>query len=73
MDIDKKIADKLNKLIDEKNDNVENIANKSGVSKDQLNKILCAEISVNAETLYKICGVLNVKLEEFFDDPLFND
>ena len=72
MEIDKIIAAKLGEIIKRENADFSTLAEKSGTDEKRLEKMLSAEETIDAETLFRICRALDVKLSEFFDDKAFD-
>lgn len=67
------IARKINKIIIERNLNLNKLAGMCCLTQSTLESIL-DEKSKNPKilTIYRICDGLGISLKEFFDDDLFN-
>lgn len=74
MKISEAIAQRIISLCSEKNISINKLAIMSGLTQSTIQSIICGK-SKNPKllTIVRICDSLNIKLEEFYADKLFDD
>ena len=74
MKIDKAVAEKINKILIERNLTINKLATISCLTQSTVESLVNGR-SKNPKllTIMKICDGLNISLEEFFDDNIFID
>ncbi|HHX67819.1 MAG TPA: helix-turn-helix transcriptional regulator [Gallicola sp.] len=74
MKISEAIAQRILNLCDSKNISINKLAIMSGLTQSTVQSIICGK-SKNPKllTIVRICDSLNIKLEDFFADKLFNN
>ncbi len=74
MDLSQAIRIRINNLIEEKNINVSKLSTMAGISRSTLSKFLAGKRKIiRLDMIEYICEGLNMKLKDFFDDPIFNN
>ena len=74
MKVDKEVYKKINKILIERNLTVNKLATMSCLTQSTVESLVNGR-SKNPKllTIMKICDGLNMSLDEFFDDKIFND
>ena len=68
------ISQKVKNLLDENNLTQYEFCKRGGISRSLIwNIINLNKKKVTVDTIYEICATLEITLEEFFSDPLFNN
>ena len=61
-------------LCNEKNMNINMLANNAGINPSTIRSILKSRCKTpNSQTLYYLCLGFNIELKDFFDSPLFSN
>lgn len=74
MKVDKAVSEKINKILIERNLTVNKLATISCLTQSTVESLVNGR-SKNPKllTIMKICDGLNISLDEFFDDEIFNN
>lgn len=74
MKVDKAISEKINKILIERNLTINKLATISCLTQSTVESLVNGR-SKNPKllTIMKICDGLNISLDEFFDDEIFNN
>ena len=74
MDLSKAIRIRITNLIEERNLNVSKLSTMAGISRATLSKFLSGQRKyLRIDIIEYICEGLNMKLQEFFDDKIFDN
>ena len=74
MDLSQAVRKKITNLIEERNINVSKLSTMAGISRSTLSKFLAGKRKIiRLDIIEYICEGLNIKLKDFFDDPIFDN
>lgn len=74
MDLSQAVRIRITNLIEERNINVSKLSTLAGISRSTLSKFLAGKRKIiRLDMIEYICEGLNMKLKDFFNDPLFNN
>lgn len=74
MDLSQAVRTRINNLITERNINVSRLSTMAGISRSTLSKFLAGKRKIiRLDMIEYICEGLNMKLKDFFNDPLFDN
>lgn len=74
MDLSQAIRIRITNLIEERNINVSKLSTMAGISRTTLSKFLSGQRKyLRIDIIEYICEGLNMKLQEFFDDKIFDN
>lgn len=74
MKLSQAIAIKVDKLLKERDLSQYSLFKNGGVPRSTVNDVINNKKKrVSTDTVYQICSTLNIKLSEFFDDPIFDE
>lgn len=74
MDLSQAVRIRITNLIKERNINVSKLSTMAGISRSTLSKFLSGKRKIiRLDIIEYICEGLNMKLKDFFDDPVFNN
>ncbi len=74
MTLKEAIIQRIFDLVDEHGLTVNSLATASGITQSTLNNIVNGRNkSTTASTIKKICDGLGITIQDFFDDPIFQD
>ena len=74
MDLSQAIRIRITNLIEEKNINVSKLSTLAGISRSTLSKFLSGKRKIiRLDIIEYICEGLNMKLKDFFNDPIFDN
>ena len=74
MDLSQAVRIRITNLIDERNINVSKLCTMAGISRSTLSKFLAGKRKIiRLDMIEYICEGLNIKLKDFFNDPIFDN
>ena len=74
MDLSQAVRKKITNLIEERNINVSKLSTMAGISRSTLSKFLAGKRKlIRLDMIEYICEGLNMKLKDFFNDPIFDN
>lgn len=74
MDLSQAVRIRITNLIEEKNINVSKLSTLAGISRSTLSKFLAGKRKIiRLDMIEYICEGLNMKLKDFFNDPIFDN
>lgn len=74
MDLSQAVRTRINNLITERNINVSRLSTMAGISRSTLSKFLAGKRKIiRLDIIEYICEGLNIKLKDFFNDPIFDN
>ncbi len=74
MKLSEAVGARLNNLLNEKNWNYYKVQKEGGIPRATVARIRNSKVkTVKLNTLYDICATLGITLQEFFNDPIFNN
>lgn len=74
MDLSQAVRIRITNLIEERNINVSKLSTMAGISRSTLSKFLAGKRKIiRLDMIEYICEGLNMKLKDFFNDPLFDN
>ena len=74
MDLSTAIRTRINNLITENDLNVSKLSTLAGISRSTLSKFLAGKRKIiRLDMIEYICEGLNMKLKDFFNDPIFDN
>lgn len=74
MDLSQAIRIRITNLIKERNINVSKLSTMAGISRSTLSKFLSGKRKIiRLDIIEYICEGLNMKLKDFFNDPVFDN
>lgn len=74
MDLSQAVRIRINNLIDERKLNVSKLSTLAGISRSTLSKFLAGKRKIiRLDMIEYICEALNMKLKDFFNDPIFDN
>ena len=74
VDLSQAVRTRINNLITERNINVSRLSTMAGISRSTLSKFLAGKRKIiRLDMIEYICEGLNMKLKDFFNDPLFDN
>lgn len=74
MDLSQAVRIRITNLIEERNINVSKLSTLAGISRSTLSKFLAGKRKIiRLDMIEYICEGLNMKLKDFFNDPLFDN
>ncbi len=74
MDLSQAVRIRIKNLIEEKNINVSKLSTMAGISRSTLSKFLSGKRKIiRLDMIEYICEGLNMKLKDFFNDPIFDN
>ena len=74
MDLSQAVRRRITNLIEERNINVSKLSTLAGISRSTLSKFLAGKRKIiRLDMIEYICEGLNMKLKDFFNDPIFDD
>lgn len=74
MDLSKAVRIRIANLIEEKNLNVSKLSTMAGISRATLSKFLSGQRKyLRIDIIEYICEGLDIKLKDFFNDPVFDN
>lgn len=74
MDLSKAVRIRITNLIEEKNLNVSKLSTMVGISRATLSKFLSGQRKyLRIDIIEYICEGLDIKLKDFFNDPVFDN
>lgn len=74
MKLNEAVAERLQKLLDDRNWNRYSLQKEGGIPRSTVGLILNVKRqTIKLDTLYQITSTLGISLKEFFDDPIFDD
>lgn len=74
MDLSQAVRIRITNLIDERNINVSKLSTLAGISRSTLSKFLAGKRKIiRLDMIEYICEGLNMKLKDFFNDPIFDN
>lgn len=74
MDLSQAVRIRINNLINERNLNVSKLSTLAGISRSTLSKFLAGKRKIiRLDMIEYICEGLNMKLKDFFNDPIFDN
>jgi len=73
VDLSQAIRIRITNLIEERNLNVSKLSTMAGISRATLSKFLSGQRTyLRIDIIEYICEGLNIKLKDFFNDPIFD-
>lgn len=74
VDLSQAVRTRINNLITERNINVSRLSTMAGISRSTLSKFLAGKRKIiRLDIIEYICEGLNIKLKDFFNDPIFDN
>lgn len=74
MDLSQAVRIRIENLIEERNINVSKLSTLAGISRSTLSKFLSGKRKIiRLDMIEYICEGLNMKLKDFFNDPIFDN
>ncbi len=74
MELSEAVRIRLNNLLKQYNLNVSQLSTKAGISRSTLSKLLSGKRKyIRLDIVEYICEALNMKLSDFFADPIFDN
>ncbi len=74
MDLSQAVRIRITNLIEERNINVSKLSTLAGISRSTLSKFLAGKRKIiRLDIIEYICEGLNMKLKDFFNDPVFDN
>ena len=74
MDLSQAVRIRIKNLIEERNINVSKLCTMAGISRSTLSKFLAGKRKIiRLDMIEYICEGLNIKLKDFFNDPIFDN
>lgn len=74
MDLSQAVRTRIYNLINERNLNVSKLSTMAGISRSTLSKFLSGKRKIiRLDMIEYICEGLNMKLKDFFNDPIFDN
>ena len=74
MNLSQAIRTRITNLIEERNINVSKLSTLAGISRSTLSKFLSGKRKIiRLDIIEYICEGLNIKLKDFFNDPIFDN
>ena len=74
MDLSQAVRIRITNLIEERNINVSKLSTLAGISRSTLSKFLSEKRKIiRLDIIEYICEGLNIKLKDFFNDPIFDN
>lgn len=74
MELSQAVRIRITNLIKDRNLNVSKLSTLAGISRSTLSKFLAGKRKIiRLDIIEYICEGLNMKLKDFFDDPLFDN
>lgn len=74
MDLSQAVRTRITNLIEERNLNVSKLSTMAGISRATLSKFLSGQRKyLRIDIIEYICEGLNIKLKDFFNDPIFDN
>ncbi len=74
MDLSQAVRIRITNLIEERNINVSKLSTLAGISRSTLSKFLSGKRKIiRLDIIEYICEGLNMKLKDFFNDPIFDN
>ncbi len=74
MDLSQAVRIRITNLIEERNINVSKLCTMAGISRSTLSKFLAGKRKIiRLDMIEYICEGLNMKLKDFFNDPIFDN
>lgn len=74
MDLSQAVRIRITNLIEERNINVSKLSTLAGISRSTLSKFLSGKRKIiRLDIIEYICEGLNIKLKDFFNDPIFDN
>ena len=74
MDLSQAVRTRINNLIEERNINVSKLSTLAGISRSTLSKFMSGKRKIiRLDMIEYICEGLNMKLKDFFNDPIFDN
>lgn len=74
MDLSQAVRIRITNLINERNLNVSKLSTMAGISRSTLSKFLAGKRKIiRLDMIEYICEGLNMKLKDFFNDPVFDN
>lgn len=74
MDLSQAVRIRITNLIEERNINVSKLSTMAGISRSTLSKFLAGKRKIiRLDMIEYICEGLNMKLKDFFNDPIFDN
>lgn len=74
MDLSEAIRIRINNLIKERNISISKLSTLAGISRSTLSKFLTGKRKLlRIDMIEFICEALEIKLTDFFNDPIFNN
>lgn len=74
MNLSKAVRIRITNLIEERNINVSKLSTMAGISRSTLSKFLAGKRKIiRLDMIEYICEGLNMKLKDFFNDPVFDN
>ena len=74
MDLSQAVRIRITNLIEERNINVSRLSTMAGISRSTLSKFLAGKRKIiRLDMIEYICEGLNMKIKDFFNDPIFDD
>ena len=74
MDLSQAVRIRITNLIEERKINVSKLSTMAGISRSTLSKFLAGKRKIiRLDMIEYICEGLNMKLKDFFNDPIFDN
>lgn len=74
MELSQAVRKRITNLIEERNINVSKLSTMAGISRSTLSKFLSGKRKIiRLDMIEYICEGLNMKLKDFFNDPIFDN
>ena len=74
MDLSQAVRIRITNLIEERNINVSKLSTLAGISRSTLSKFLSGKRKIiRLDIIEYICEGLNMKLKDFFNEPIFDN
>lgn len=74
MDLSQAVRIRIKNLIEERKINVSKLSTMAGISRSTLSKFLAGKRKIiRLDMIEYICEGLNMKLKDFFNDPIFDN
>lgn len=74
MELSQAVRKRITNLIEERNINVSKLSTMAGISRSTLSKFLAGKRKIiRLDMIEYICEGLNMKLKDFFNDPIFDN
>ena len=74
MDLSQAVRIRITNLIEERNIHVSKLSTLAGISRSTLSKFLSGKRKIiRLDIIEYICEGLNIKLKDFFNDPIFDN